>query len=185
MIPERALGASLTGRKTPWLALALYAGQALASAVVVLVTPHASSGFADFRHYFTVGDWLTVRLPLVAALCVTVAAALARERAPRARDGAPSSVVRAVASCVRVLSVGVGAACGSLTVGIVLWLVVLRIEATDRYFPHYLDWPLPSFGYTVIYAASIGIGSLVFALRRDDALRAAYFMLCSGLLTIA
>src|SRR2546426_12187759 len=69
-------GASMNRRAVLWGALALSAGQVLASAVVVFITPSASSGgFTEFRLYFAVGDWLSVRFPLVGAITVTLVAA--------------------------------------------------------------------------------------------------------------
>src|SRR5256885_5839855 len=168
-----------------WGALGLYAGQVLASAVVVLFTPSASSGgFREFRLYFAVGDWLTVRLPLVGALTATLVAAWYLNWLPVTR-GANSRVPSgAAAASLRALSIATGIASGTLTVGLVLWMVVLRLESTDRFFSNYAEWPFPGFAFALGVAAWVGIGSVVFACRQDDPLRAGYFAFCFGYLAL-
>src|SRR6267378_3141779 len=178
-------GASMNRRAVLWGALALYAGQVLASAVVVLITPSASSGgFTEFRLYFAVGDWLTVRLPLVGALTATLVAAWYLNWLPGTR-GANSRVPSgAAAASLRVLSIATGIASGTLTVGLVLWMVVLRLESTDRFFPNYAEWPLPGFAFALNVAAWVGLGSVVFAFRQDDPLKAGFFAFCFGYLAL-
>lgn len=163
----------------------MYTAQVLASAVVVAVTPHSSSGgLADFRYYFTLGDWLAIRLPLAAAVGTTVAGALIRSRTPDPPVIVPLGFVHKVAALLRVLSVGSGIACGSLTVGLASWMFALRIEATQRFFSHLLDWTVTSMAFTLVTAVTIGLVSVLFAFEPDDAPRAAYFALCFGLLTL-
>jgi hypothetical protein len=60
-------------------------------------------------------------------------------------------------------------------------MVALRVEATAHYFSHYADWP-PA--YALVLAASIGLGCVALAVRRNDALKAGYFALTFGLLAV-
>ena len=161
----------------------MYTAQVLASAVVVALTPHSSSGgLADFRLYFALGDWLTIRIPLAAAVGATFVGALMRSRIPGPPVIVPLGLVDRFASLLRVLSVGLGIACGSLTVGVVSWMVALRVEATQSFFAHLFDWSAAGIAYVLVTAVTIGLASVVFAFEPDDAPRAAYFALCFGIL---
>lgn len=167
------------------LAVAMYTAQVLASAVVVALTPHSSSGgLADFRFYSALGDWIAIRLPLTAAVAATLVGAFMRSRSPGPPVIVQLGLLHRLAALLRVVSTGLGIACGSLTVGLVSWMFALRIEATPRFFSHYLDWPAQSIGFTLVTAVTIGLVSVVFAFEADDAPRAVYFALCFGLLAI-
>jgi hypothetical protein len=164
-------------------ALALYAGQVLASAVVVLFTPSASrGGFTEFRLYFAVGDWLSVRLPLVGALTATLVAAWYLNWLPETQGANRNVRLGAAAASLRAFSIATGIALGTLTVGLVVWMVVLHLESTDRFFSSYAEWPLAGFAFALNVAAWVGLGSVVFAFRQDDPLRAGYFAFCFGYL---
>jgi hypothetical protein len=165
------------------LAVAMYTVQILASAALVALTPHSSSGgLAEFRLYFTVGDWLAVRIPLATAVGAIVLSVWLTYRNSDPSVSGPHGTLQWGAALLRVISVGAGVACGSLTVGLVSWMVALRIEATQRFFPHLLDWSGASIGYAIVTAVTIGLVSVVFAFEPDDVPRAAYFALCFGLL---
>jgi hypothetical protein len=166
------------------LAVAMCAVQVVASAFVVAITPHSSSGgLAEFPLYFAVGDWLAVRLPLAAAAGAAVVGALINRTSDSSATVPHGRLYRA-AALLRLMSVGTGIACGSLTIGVVSWQVALRVEATQRFFPHYLDWSAASVGYVLLVGVTIGLVSVVFAFEPDDAPRAAYFALCFGLLAL-
>jgi hypothetical protein len=157
----------VTRRETLALFGAVLAIQVFSTVAILIPIERTTDGFRNFTSYFGIGDWIAIRVPvLAAALCGVLIAR--RQR----------SIVAIIADTLGILT-------ATLFIGLVLWMLAIRANASEHYFPHYLEWPVPDVVFWVMNALVFAFGCFLIAFGASAIPRAFFFALGGGLLILA